>query len=39
MKKAISFIVNLFCGCFCAFAAGLWFVDAFDVLFIEEKED
>ena len=38
MKKAISFIINLACGCFCAFAAGLWIGEAFEVLFVEEKD-
>lgn len=36
MKKAISFIFNLACGCLCALAAGLWIGDAVNVL-IEDK--
>lgn len=36
MKKAIGFILNLACGCLCALAAGIWIVDALDVL-IEDK--
>ena len=39
MKKGLRFIANLICGCICALGAGLWFTDAFEVLFIEEKKD
>ena len=38
MKKAIGFILNLACGCICAFAAGLWIGDAVNVL-IEDKNN
>ena len=36
MKKAVAIILNLLCGCLCAFGAGLWFNDAVNI-FIEEK--
>ena len=38
MKKAIGFILNLACGCICAFAAGLRIGDAVNVL-IEDKNN